>query len=78
MDPGASSGDEAEPKSRPMPTDLPTSLDDRRHAPKEYSMPETEMYDGWQGKRTDPTSTPQPSNIFISHSFSISYWKNKV
>ncbi|KAG6019680.1 hypothetical protein E4U41_003138 [Claviceps citrina] len=30
--------------------DLPTSLDDRRHAPMENYVAETEMYDGWQGQ----------------------------
>ncbi|KAK8141065.1 hypothetical protein G3M48_000900 [Beauveria asiatica] len=35
---------------RPMPTDLPTSLNDRRHAPTEFIVPETEIYDGWQGQ----------------------------
>lgn len=39
-----------EPKPRAMPADLPTSLDDRRHAPMEDYIPETEMYDGWQGE----------------------------
>ncbi len=32
---------------RPLPPDLPKSLDDRRR-PTEL-VPETEMYDGWQG-----------------------------
>lgn len=31
-----------------LPADLPKSLDDRRHVPVEL-VPETEMYDGWQG-----------------------------
>src|SRR4051794_33194483 len=35
-------------KKKPLPPDLPTSLDDRRHVPTEL-VPETEMYDGWQG-----------------------------
>lgn len=34
-------------KDRPLPDDLPKSLDDRRTVP-EYAG-ETEMYDGWQG-----------------------------
>ena len=33
---------------RPLPDDLPTSLDDRRRVPA-YAG-ETEMYDAWQGK----------------------------
>ncbi|PHH73953.1 hypothetical protein CDD82_5178 [Ophiocordyceps australis] len=47
MDLGDSSGDN---KPRAMPLDLPTSLDDRRHAPVDALVPETEMYDGWQGQ----------------------------
>lgn len=35
-------------KKRALPDDLPRSLDDRRHVPTEL-VPETEMYDGWQG-----------------------------
>lgn len=35
-------------KPRTLPSDLPTSLDDRRHVPV-HLVPETEMYDGWQG-----------------------------
>lgn len=35
-------------KKRELPPDLPRSLDDRRHVPTEL-VPETEMYDGWQG-----------------------------
>ncbi|TQV91221.1 DIL and Ankyrin domain-containing protein [Cordyceps javanica] len=53
MDPEESSSpvDRVEPHPpRPMPTDLPTSLNDRRHAPTEYIVPETEIYDGWQGE----------------------------
>ncbi|KAM0191365.1 hypothetical protein ACHAPA_002126 [Fusarium lateritium] len=37
-------------KPRPLPADLPTSLDDRRHVPNEHLITETEMYDGWQGQ----------------------------
>lgn len=36
------------PKRRTLPADLPRSLDDRRHVPVDL-VPETEMYDGWQG-----------------------------
>jgi hypothetical protein len=46
-DPNSDDGDHHPQRARP--TDLPTSLDDRRHATKEYTMPDTEMYDGWQG-----------------------------
>jgi len=34
---------------RPLPDDLPKSLDDRKNVSAEYA-PETEMYDAWQGK----------------------------
>lgn len=46
MDLGDSGG---EAQRRTIPADLPTSLDDRRHAAGEFTVPETEMYDGWQG-----------------------------
>lgn len=36
------------PKPKALPDDLPRSLDDRRRVPTEL-VPETEMYDGWQG-----------------------------
>jgi hypothetical protein len=46
---GFGSGDEGiPPKKRVLPADLPRSLDDRRHVPTEL-VPETELYDGWQG-----------------------------
>ena len=35
--------------SRELPKDLPMSLNDRRHAPLDSFVSETEMYDGWQG-----------------------------
>lgn len=37
-------------KKQQLPPDLPRSLDDRRHAPNEHLVTETEMYDGWQGR----------------------------
>ena len=37
-------------KKKELPPDLPRSLDDRRHAPAEHLVTETEMYDGWQGR----------------------------
>jgi hypothetical protein len=37
-----------EERKKALPADLPKSLDDRRHVPTEL-VPETEMYDGWQG-----------------------------
>jgi len=41
--------EESQPdRTRPLPDDLPTSLDDRRRVPT-YGG-ETEMYDAWQGK----------------------------
>ncbi|KAK4101489.1 hypothetical protein N658DRAFT_566845 [Parathielavia hyrcaniae] len=42
-------------KKRVLPADLPRSLDDRRHVPTEL-VPETEMYDGWQGQSQFLTS----------------------
>ncbi|KAK3315003.1 hypothetical protein B0H66DRAFT_329952 [Apodospora peruviana] len=42
-------------KKKPLPADLPRSLDDRRHVPTEL-VPETEMYDGWQGQSQFLTS----------------------
>lgn len=50
-----------EPKPRALPSDLPKSLDDRRHVPIDL-VPETEMYDGWQGmyalcSRAEPPDT---------------------
>ncbi|RDA92208.1 hypothetical protein CP533_5717 [Ophiocordyceps camponoti-saundersi (nom. inval.)] len=51
MDLGDSTGSLGDAKPpRMMPSDLPTSLDDRRHAPTEGFVAETEMYDGWQGQ----------------------------
>lgn len=46
------------PKPRALPDDLPTSLDDRRHAP--IIAEETEMYDAWQGQSQFLT-TPMPA-----------------
>ncbi|KAL7623938.1 hypothetical protein AAE478_005495 [Parahypoxylon ruwenzoriense] len=40
---------------RPLPADLPKSLDDRRIVSTEL-VPETEMYDGWQGQSQFLTS----------------------
>ncbi|KAM5475683.1 hypothetical protein MauCBS54593_001375 [Microsporum audouinii] len=53
-----SSGDEGVEKSRTLPPDLPTSLDDRRSFPSYNS--ETEIYDGWQGQSQFLT-TPMPT-----------------
>ncbi|CAK7207528.1 hypothetical protein SEUCBS139899_010338 [Sporothrix eucalyptigena] len=52
----ASSGDEAgdTKKPRALPLDLPKSLDDRRQ-PTDL-VPETELYDGWQGQSQFLTS----------------------
>ncbi|KAK3372864.1 DIL domain-containing protein [Lasiosphaeria ovina] len=55
-DGGFDAGDDRLPqKKRPLPADLPRSLDDRRHVPTEL-VPETEMYDGWQGQSQFLTS----------------------
>lgn len=48
---GAGPGDA---RAKPLPADLPRSLDDRR-MPRE-PVPETEMYDGWQGQSQFLTS----------------------
>ncbi|KAI1167332.1 hypothetical protein F5B18DRAFT_659341 [Nemania serpens] len=42
-------------KPRSLPADLPKSLNDRRVVPTEL-VPETEMYDGWQGQSQFLTS----------------------
>ncbi|PKS12130.1 hypothetical protein jhhlp_001428 [Lomentospora prolificans] len=56
MDLGApDSGDGDRKSPRPLPDDLPKSLDDRRVVRTEL-MPETEMYDGWQGQSQFLTS----------------------
>lgn len=39
---------ESSPRSRQLPSDLPTSLDDRR-APASFN-PGVEVYDAWQGR----------------------------
>ena len=52
--------------NRALPDDLPKSLDDRRHVPIEL-VPETEMYDGWQGAcliPVHPSSTGMPSHPY--------------
>lgn len=49
------SGDMPPKKPRALPADLPRSLDDRRHVPTSL-VPETEMYDGWQGQSQFLTS----------------------
>ncbi|CAM1503973.1 Fc.00g015640.m01.CDS01 [Cosmosporella sp. VM-42] len=50
MDLGDFSDDNDTRKPHTLPADLPTSLDDRRHVAVEHLVPETEMYDGWQGQ----------------------------
>ena len=46
----AYTGDLGEPqKPRQLPSDLPTSLNDRR--PVTIMSEETEIYDAWQGER---------------------------
>lgn len=59
MDLGDSTSDDGFPKPRALPSDLPKSLDDRRHVPVDL-VPETEMYDGWQGQSQFLT-TPAPA-----------------
>ncbi|ROT39373.1 hypothetical protein SODALDRAFT_323766 [Sodiomyces alkalinus F11] len=55
MDLGNSNGDNGQQKPRQLPADLPKSLDDRRSRPADF-VPETEMYDGWQGQSQFLTS----------------------
>lgn len=43
-----SPGADGKDKQRELPDDLPKSLDDRRRVRTDY-VPETELYDGWQG-----------------------------
>ncbi|KAI1438682.1 hypothetical protein GGR50DRAFT_639254 [Xylaria sp. CBS 124048] len=57
---GGGFGDD-ENRSRSLPADLPTSLDDRKIAPTEL-VPETELYDGWQGQSQFLTS-PVPTKL---------------
>ena len=51
MDPADSNelSDHGERNTMDLPQDLPRSLNDRKHFHAEF-VPETEMYDGWQGK----------------------------
>lgn len=44
---------------KPLPADLPTSLDDRRMVREHVA--ETEMYDGWQGP--SPQSLTLPARL---------------
>ncbi|KAL3428200.1 Dilute domain-containing protein C25B8.08 [Phlyctema vagabunda] len=49
-DNGGENGFQEETKRpRPLPDDLPKSLDDRKSVPSHFT-PETEMYDAWQGQ----------------------------
>ncbi|OTB11352.1 hypothetical protein K445DRAFT_68536 [Daldinia sp. EC12] len=52
---GGGFGGEQPSKPRALPADLPKSLDDRRLVSAEL-VPETEMYDGWQGQSQFLTS----------------------
>ncbi|KAI5927935.1 hypothetical protein F4810DRAFT_698720 [Camillea tinctor] len=52
---GGGFGGEQPGKPRALPADLPKSLDDRRIVSAEL-VPETEMYDGWQGQSQFLTS----------------------
>jgi hypothetical protein len=82
MDLGASNDDDGgeqhqqQQQPRALPPDLPQSLDDNRHRPAESYVPETEMYDGWQGEQLDDLTRevyPSPANARLiqeSHSSS--------
>lgn len=47
FDAGGDLGDLGPSRTRQLPADLPTSLNDRRLAAPVFT--ETEVYDGWQG-----------------------------
>ena len=54
MDSGSPDGSDAGERKPPaLPADLPTSLDDRKEVRVSF-VPETEMYDGWQGTSAAP------------------------
>lgn len=46
-----------------LPADLPKSLDDRRLVSTEF-VPETEMYDGWQGAHRPSAATATTAAFF--------------
>ncbi|KAI1297358.1 hypothetical protein F5Y03DRAFT_369686 [Xylaria venustula] len=52
---GGGFGDDEPKKPQALPADLPKSLDDRKAVQTEF-VPETEMYDGWQGQSQFLTS----------------------
>jgi len=52
--------------SADLPADLPRSLDDRRHVPTDL-VPETELYDGWQGWCFPPPHLHPPPFPFPPH-----------
>jgi len=70
----AGNGGNKTKQPRPLPADLPRSLDDRRHVPIDL-VPETEMYDGWQGAShipfPYPSNPPRPRHILDSSSFKL-------
>lgn len=47
---GDSDSENGGPRPQNLPSDLPMSLNDRRRVPVDL-VPETEMYDGWQGAK---------------------------
>lgn len=62
----AGGGDGRMKKPRQLPDDLPKSLDDRKIVSSEL-IPETEMYDGWQGLSLGDTSTNRVVSLSPSH-----------
>ena len=46
---GSENGDNGNLPPRGLPSDLPKSINDRRHVVVDY-VRDTEMYDGWQGQ----------------------------
>jgi len=70
---GAPGNEGLPPKKRSLPADLPRSLDDRRHVPTDL-VPETEMYDGWQGvsRFLNPPLSRIPREPHVMHTLEMS------
>ncbi|CCX32256.1 DIL domain-containing protein [Pyronema domesticum] len=66
FDAGGDLGDLGPSRTRQLPADLPTSLNDRRLAAPVFT--ETEVYDGWQGESTFITA-PVPARLDFNIGF---------
>lgn len=53
------------PRVRQLPDDLPKSLDDRKNVSSDYMLPETEMYDAWQGGTCSPSCSEQSTYLHL-------------